>query len=538
MPLKINEAFELALDNIIHHGDTDIFPFPFENYIFHDSKTDVLDLLDKIHSNFNDFFNANLPSHIRSLAPVGYTGFRWASQLDPIWNAYFLGIILSISPEIESSRLPLSTKQVFSYRFRNEKNKPSLFADEGNWHAFMMESIERAKDCSHVVICDIADFYGRLNHHRLENALQQINSPPEVTKKILHILSNFSNSNSYGLPIGGPAARILSELTLDQVDKLLRGAGIIFTRYADDYHIFTNSSEDAYAALIFLSEKLIVNQGLALQKSKTRIQTSAEFQNTALLIAEREAEDTSERAKAREKFLGISLRFDPYSPTRHQDYEALQQELSKFDIIGMLKDELTKSRIHIALASRIVKALRYLGSKEMNNAALTIIQNTDILYPILSSVIITLTDIHERLDPEVQDKIHKHFRSLISNNSHVVRTDIIRAYLVRLFSKKHLAENEDTLQRLYADTQSELIRRDVILVMAKWRVGYWLSDKKNYFNTFGPWERRAFIVASYMMTEEGKHWREHTKRTFLDAEKLVQSWASVKKQDNGLERLL
>lgn len=36
--------FERALDNIIRHGDTDIFPFPFENFLFFDNRNEVLDL--------------------------------------------------------------------------------------------------------------------------------------------------------------------------------------------------------------------------------------------------------------------------------------------------------------------------------------------------------------------------------------------------------------------------------------------------------------------------------------------------------------
>ena len=38
---------------------------------------------------------------------VGYTSFRWVTQIDPIWNAYLLGLVLSIAPAIEAERIPV-----------------------------------------------------------------------------------------------------------------------------------------------------------------------------------------------------------------------------------------------------------------------------------------------------------------------------------------------------------------------------------------------------------------------------------------------
>jgi hypothetical protein len=99
----------------------------------------------------------------------------------------------------------------------------------------------------------------------------------------MDILQNFSGTYSFGMPVGGPAARILSELLLNQIDSLLRFEGIEFCRFADDYHLFSDSYEGAFRNLVFLSEKLLMNQGLQLQKSKTRIMTGAEFVATSPL---------------------------------------------------------------------------------------------------------------------------------------------------------------------------------------------------------------------------------------------------------------
>jgi hypothetical protein len=208
--------------------------------------------------------------------------------------------------------------------------------------------IQKARVASHVVTCDISEFYPRLNHHRLDNALRQLHLPGDQPSKIMAFLDNFSQTYSFGIPVGGPAARILSELLLNQIDQLLRAEGIEFCRLSDDYHFFASSYQDAFKAVLFLSERLINNQGLQLQKSKTRIMSSAEFLTTNPLRDPRALDDTDDmRTRTMEQqsrnLLGLSIRFDPYSPTAADDYEALKDELSRIDIIGLLKSELSKN---------------------------------------------------------------------------------------------------------------------------------------------------------------------------------------------------
>jgi hypothetical protein len=77
-------AVELAVQNIIKHGDTDIFPLPFESHAFFDETDDLVKLICDYDSNFNDYLAQFPPSNINALTPVSYYGFRWATQLDPI----------------------------------------------------------------------------------------------------------------------------------------------------------------------------------------------------------------------------------------------------------------------------------------------------------------------------------------------------------------------------------------------------------------------------------------------------------------------
>lgn len=306
-----------AVKNIVSHGDTDIFPYPFESFAFFDKVDQVVDLIVEYDNNFDSYITRFPPRNINSLAPVAYSGFRWATQIDPIWNAHFLASVIALSKKIELARPSPESNIVFSYRYRSNNKSNDLFDRNYGRVQFMECSAELSNDYEFVTICDISEFYPRLNHHRLENSLQHIAGDTKFPSQIIKFLSIHTNTMSFGLPVGGPAARILSELTINQIDRLLIGARIKFTRFADDYHIFSKTKQDAYKSLIFLSEKLLENQGLSLQKSKTRIMSSAEFRATSPLAQQVEAGSAAELGSvpaAASQFTRFSLKFDPYSP--------------------------------------------------------------------------------------------------------------------------------------------------------------------------------------------------------------------------------
>lgn len=532
--IEFKKAAQLAIQNIVKHGDTDIFPFPFENHSFFDEGNLIVSLVEEYNQNFEDYLSRFPPINVSSLTPVSYSGFRWATQIDPMWNAYFLAVVIAISDKIEADRIPKYKNAVFSYRYEPNRKTGDLFDLNFSWFQFMKHSRELAENYPYVVACDISEFYPRLGHHRLENALKQTAGDTPYPKRIMGFLKNFSNTNSFGLPIGGPASRILSELTINQIDKLLEFHAIKFTRFADDYHLFASSREQAYQYLIFLSEKLFVNQGLALQKSKTRIMTSAEFKMTdptkdADIDQLIEGEVSSEKpTHSRGQLLRFSFKFDPYSPTAEKDYERLKNELSQFDIMGLLQAELAKSQIHTAFSRRVIHAIRYLDSPTKNDAVASILKNLDILYPIFSSVLIMLDQVYEELELDTQKKINAEIRSLIARNSHILRVDVHMSYAVRVMAHTNIPENHILLQKLYDERRSELIRRDIILVMARWGEWTWISDIRNRFKTLSAPERRAFIVASYILKDEGDHWRAHIKKELNPFEKFILSWAGRK----------
>src|ERR1700677_1789521 len=465
---QFRSAGNRAIKNVIRHGDTDIFPFTFESPSFFDKQSQILELIVEYDENFDTYLARYPPNHVSSLTPVTYSGFRWATQLDPIWNLYFLTCVLSIADLIELQRMPIQDKSVFSYRYNYDDKTGDLFDRTIGWHEFIRTSEEYSLNNNFVVVCDISEFYPRLGHHRLENALKHVAGGTQYPKNIMAFLSNFTNTNSFGLPVGGPAARLLSELTINQIDRLLHVDGVTFARFADDYHLFARTRDEAYRILIYLSDKLYLNQGLTLQKSKTRIMSSAEFRATSplagrdLVAPEEEGEAVAASHKANQ-LLQFSLRFDPYSPSAQEDYEHLKEEVRRFDIVLLLKEELLKSRVHLALARKIVSAVRYLDDNSKNDAILSIVDNCDLLYPILSSVLLTLSQVFAELFEKTKIETASKLSKLIREDSHVFRVDIHLAYAIRVLSHLPSPDNELLLHRTYMQRESPLIRRDIII---------------------------------------------------------------------------
>ena len=522
-------ALRRAIENVVQHGDTDIFPYPIENRILYDSKEAIIKYLLEVHSDFQKFITAYPPANYGTLAPVGYTGFRWATQIDPLWNIYFLALVIKIGDKIEAARLPTSLSTVFSYRFDSNNSQSDLFYREFGWRPFTDRAIILAQSNKFVVACDISEFYPRLNHHRLDNALRQLEDADDSRNRIMDFLSNFSETYSFGLPVGGPASRLLSELTLNQIDRLLYQQRIKFCRFADDFYLFADTQAEAFKHLVYLSQILQRNQGLQLQKSKTRIMSSAEFLATNPISMESESPAEAERLSvARRNLYAISLHFDPYSANAQQDYDRLRSEMRKFPILDLLKAELTKTRVNISLARKIVQTLKFVDENEIDDAIKTLIENEELLYPIYFNVLSAVRSEFARLKPNSQRDISTYICGLIENKSPVMSVDLNLQYAVRLLASLEQEEVTAVLVGLYESTASEAIRRDIILIMAKWRNWIWISDKRAYFRSMRPMERRAFIIASYALKDEGVHWRDHTKDEFTPFELITRDWVAPK----------
>jgi len=218
-------------------------------------------------------------SALESLVPKSRYNFRVAHQLYPIDCVLLTGCIYEIGEDLEKSRLP-SNEGPFSYRYLpNQDFDP--FAEDcryGDWLRTQYLRLLFAEDeFAHVVEADISEFYQRIYHHRLENTLLVATTNKPVARFLKQFISDVRARQSFGIPVGGNASRLLAEILLNDTDRALIAEGYLFTRYVDDFRIYLRSDQDPYAALAFLSEHLMSNEGLFLASAKTRVHTLTEY---------------------------------------------------------------------------------------------------------------------------------------------------------------------------------------------------------------------------------------------------------------------
>jgi hypothetical protein len=523
-----------AVRNVAQHGDTDVFPFPIENHWFHDAEASVVAILQAIDGDFDGKIHSYPINSVRNLSAVGYSGFRGATQIDPIWNAYLLALVLEIGRDIETARFGIDRRMIFSYRFLPNRQENLLFNPEIGWNSFQKEALRQALSAKHVISTDISDFYSRVYHHRLENALHQATKNTEVVRRINKLISKIAPGGvSYGLPVGGHAARILAELVLNRSDRLLSTRGVRFCRFVDDYYIFADSREEAHSALVKLSDILLTNEGLTLSRAKTRFMSRAEFERSSPVAEPEVAESQQEDVQRR--FLALRLRYDPYSATATEDYEDLREQLERFDIIGMLVSELRKSRIDDRLVRQLIKSLRYLSANVREDAVLTLVENLETLYPVFPTVTILLRSILSELPEGTRNKVTRAYQELVRLGSHIVLVPANMAFALRVAALESSEEVEPTLAELYAKSEDMMIRRDIILCMARRRADYWLSDLLKRYAVLTPWEKRALLIASYVLGDEGSKWRDRTLADFSFVDDAIRNWVSKKNSGRSWE---
>lgn len=535
---ELESAFALSIKNIVKFGDTDIFPFPYETRMFSDIFNKLINSLQETHDDFNNRLNECPPVNISTCSTVGYNGYRWATQIDPYWNSYFLGLVLSISDKIEKARV--SEDFVYSYRYSPDFLQGSLFNKDVNWRKFQTDSLELARNDSsinYVVTCDIADFYTRIYHHRLENALDRIDQQKEISSKIKKLIQTFSGTNSYGLPVGGPAARILAELALDSLDHILMISGIRYKRYVDDFIIFCETKENAHSVLTLISRKLMENEGLTLQKHKTNILSKDEF--TSLTQSKLFGLDEDEGSPMKAKFMSLPIRFDPYSQNAAEQYEEIKESLKDFDLLGMLSNELQKSKINQPFSKQLVRSFAAADDKVLSDAFNVIFDSISELYPIFNTIIQVATTNWLRFEESTKSLIRTKLIDLIKTDSFILKTELNLAYVVKLFTRENDVESQTVLTEIYrTNTDSILITLVVTQAMAKWNTHYWLSELRRTFPTMTPWQRRLFIVSSYLLGDEGKHWLTHNKAKFNFIDEIYRDWGAQRKTSRNLEEAL
>ena len=313
---------------------------------------------------------------------------------------------------------------------------------------------------------------------------------------------------------------------MNRTDRLLNAKGIRFCRFVDDYYLFANTEEEARTHLVYLSDILLKHEGLSVNRSKTRLMTREEFSRTSFVAAAAALE--SEEQTEVQGFFKLRLKFDPYSPTAEEEYDKLRSELTNFDVVGMLGREFGKTRVDEALTKQLVKSLKYLSLENQEAATESLISNLDMLYPIFPTVSLVVRALVPDLSPKVAALVFDRVRRLLHDDSHILQVPTNLAFALRLLADDPSEETDTALAQVYGKTDSTLVRRDTILCMARRGVEYWLGDQIRNAGTTDLWLRRALLAGSFMLGDEGAHWRKRVKNELHEVDQEFMAWLKAK----------
>lgn len=126
-----------------------------------------------------------------------------------------------------------------------------------------------------VVDLDLEKFFDRVNHQRLMSRLAQRVEDKRLLAVIGHMLKakvvlpdGVVVSTEEGVPQGGPASPLLSNIVLDELDQELARRGHRFVRYADDANIYVRSERAGQR--VMASVKSFIERRLRLQVNEAK----------------------------------------------------------------------------------------------------------------------------------------------------------------------------------------------------------------------------------------------------------------------------
>lgn len=301
-------------------------------------------------------------SAIETLTPKSWLGFRIAHQLTATDNVIYLASLLDCAPMLEAARLPKEHNEAFAYRYAEGDSFRIFESGRGyhQWLAHLSEfgGTENPLSEDHpAIITDISDFYQRIYFHRLENVLEDAGCPTGPRELIKKIIKTTRARQSYGLPVGSSASRLLAECLLNDTDMLLTSIGIKFSRYVDDFRIAVPAGMEAHSILCRLAEHLMVTEGLSLNVTKTKLVSVKEIERTS----RNRLQDVFTHSEMEKMRAFITLSYGEDDEPRDEDlidnpFISARLLMDRLDQIGDIKE------IDLSVFKAILRTLRFLPS--------------------------------------------------------------------------------------------------------------------------------------------------------------------------------
>jgi len=504
--VDVEKAITLAIDNVRKEGLTDIFPTPFEVESLKNEHFKTF-LIGQIKPRINSGSLAGLKIH-----PLGHVlfpkkdayDFRRAALIQPIDTIVYLALVLMYADIIEKHRIKKRNNVVFSYRFKPQNGY--LFDPKYTFTAFQsfVSNKTKSKRVKVLVKCDISNYYDRLNLHRLESTLLSLPIDKKQVKLTNELLLFWANRDSYSLPIGGNASRILAEAALIAVDDYLNSLKVKFCRYVDDYRLFAPDAKTAHAWLTLLVERLYL-EGLTINSSKTIIEDVSEKEKSSS-FSEATKRVTTELRQSR-----IIVGYTGTIPTKFRELSEREIKELKEASTEELESKIVKKEI---LQPDDVRRFLRIVVATGDFSKLSIFKSLVEKFPQFTPLLIDLLIKKESLIPtSLKVDIKTYFSDLLSHG--IKFPEYMLISIVKLLGSSGFADGVALMEffRNLKRNSGAYVGRAVLDAMTKNVNRTDVLEIRQYYSRADQWEKRALIkiVDEVLSEEEKRPWLKNVK---------------------------
>ena len=481
------DALDWAIQHVGRHGDTDIFPVPFEYGVLAEQWDSTKAHLAKTHIG-----KAKMRPHLVFEVPKMAFGFRIAHQLDPLDSLLYAAMVYEMGASIEGTRLASDT--VCSYRF-----KPSTAGDfyprDSGWQAYARRSRELAHIYTYILYIDIADFYNQVYHHRVAGSLETCGVSSPRAQNVEKFLYRFTAKQSRGLPVGPSGSHLLAEACLTDIDSFLKQAGVPFVRYTDDFRMFSDSRAELTGLLQRLTRLLNANHGLALQTGKTEIQETKDFVLARLSDAghvfSAQLDDRLTDLAEHLSELSEEMGYGEVTLDDIADQDVAEQAANL--LMDSFREALAQQQTRLGPLKSLLREGRAWRSVSLLPLVL---DNLQVLLPIMGDVCRYI----QAVCPDSHDAVADHLITAVAKSDYV-SCGYIAMWILDLFARRPDLVDFQRSLNFAQEYEAALGLRPQALLAQAHQEPYWVRSHKSDVANLRPWDRRAVIYAASVLPQ-------------------------------------
>jgi len=414
----------------------------------------------------------------------------------------------------QPSRIPQKEGIACSYRIAPDVNGSFFAGTVDGWDLFTNRTKHLIDQYpkGFVLLCDIVDYYNQIYSHRVANIIGELGRPDakELGKVVERFIEAMNTQTSRGIPVGPAASIVFAEAVMIDLDRKVLATTRDYVRWVDDFRIFFRTYADAQQFLHQFTEYIHDNHRLVLSGEKTRIIPVEKYKASH---EQNDAEREERLLAAKTQALALDEYYhelignagpynEPEDEFDEQQFEALLREFrtnKKFEIASeaykdLLNEEMRRPHPDFLLIRRV---LRKAKSYRIRSILPFVLVHFERLLPLAREVCLYLA---KALNQEAATKNATLLLKIADSPS--MQLPYVNMWLAWLFSSSAFADN------CFAPLLGKASHlRGQALIAIRARDLAWVKSRKNGLDTLGPYEKRAVLYSSQILSEdERKVW--------------------------------